>query len=446
MTTPAAPEDAVLPPGPPPLALAVGLDLVTRYRLRLTDPRDGRLGPLGGDAYLLGAASWTGRRAAFVGFYTPPDDPDAAALDLEARARAAEAWGNDRLAAQGAERCDVLLVALGRVGRPSQQGSGLGGVQVGAMAADATSAEVQALLPVPGNLPSAGEVRAHARAILQGRPVPTLAAVDLAERQTVAGGYAQPARRALTTSPVVTFALLGAFVAVWLAERSTSRIPGEFQRLFAFGALANSGPAAHDWWRYVSNAFLHDPVSPLHILFNGFALFYIGRIVEQLYGRLMLLGVFLLTAAGGGLFWVACTALGITGASPFSPGIGASGGIMGLIGLLAVLGRIQGRDVPVGVVASLRQYAITFVVLTVLIGFFVSTVNNFAHVGGFLSGAVLGLVLPPQRGVGGRELRLWERGLLGAAVLAGAVALGLAGHNVVDVINSLPEGLPSPIG
>jgi membrane associated rhomboid family serine protease len=439
MSTPAAPEEPALPPGPPPLALAVGLDLVTRYRLRLTDPRDGRLGPLGGDAYALGAAAWTGRRAAFVGFYVPGPDPEAAARDLEDRARAAEAWGNERLATQGAQRCDVLLVALGRVARPAQQGSGLGGVQVGAMSVDTTSGDVQVLLPAPGNLPSAGEVRAHARAVLQGRPVPTLAAVDLAERQTVAGGYAQPARRALTSSPVVTFTLLGLFVAIWLVERSLTRIPGENQRLFAMGALADSGPAAGDWWRYVANAFLHAPSTPLHILFNGFALVYIGRMVEQLYGRLMLLGVFLITAAGGGLFWVLCADVGVAGASAITPGVGASGGIMGLIGMLAVLGRLQGRDVPVGVVASLRQYAVTFAVLTVLVGFFAAGVNNFAHVGGFLSGALLGLVLPPQRAVGGRDLRIWEKAVLGGAIAAGAVALGLAGHNVQQVIDSIPS-------
>lgn len=437
MTTPAAPGDAEpqLPPGPPPLALAVGLDLVTRYRLRLTDPRDGRLGPLGGDAYVLGAAMWTGRRGAFVGFYQPPTDPTEAVRDLEARARAAESWGNERLATQGAERCDVLLVALGPVARPTLQGSGLGGVQVGAMCAAPSTAEVQVLLPVPPGLPNAGEVRAHARAILQGRPVPTLAAVDLAERQTVAGGYAQPARRALTSSPALTYVLLGVFVAIWLAERSVRGIPGgEIERLFAFGALSNSGPPSGDWWRYVASAFLHDPVSPLHILFNGFAMFYIGRIVEQLYGRLMLVGVFLITAAGGGLFWVLCAHIGVTGQT-LDPGVGASGGIMGLIGLLAVLGRLQGRDVPVGVVASLRQYAITFVVLTLLIGFFVTGVNNFAHVGGFVSGALVGLVLPPQAAVGGRDLRVWEQVVLVVAVLAGAVALGLAGQHLIDVVN-----------
>jgi membrane associated rhomboid family serine protease len=438
MTSPVVPGEATLPPGPPPLSLAVGLDLVTRYRLRLTDARDGRLGPLGGDAYLLGAAAWTGRRAVFVGFYQPPADSEAAARDLESRARAAEAWANERLGLQGAERCDVLLVALGPVGRPEQRGSGLGGVQVGALAVDPATAEVQTLLPVPGNLPSAGEVRAHARAVLAGKPVPTLAAVDLAERQTVAGGYAQPARRALSSQPTLTLGLLAAFVVIWLIERNLTRIPNPTGRLFALGALANSGPPAGDWWRYVSSAFLHDPSSPLHILFNGFAMFYIGRIVEQLYGRLMLIGVFLVTAVAGGLFWVACAHIGITSES-LGPGIGASGGIMGLIGLLAVLGRVEGRDVPVGVVASLRQYAITFVVLTILVGLFVPNTNNFAHIGGFLGGVLVGLVLPPQAQVGGRELRLWERVLLGAVIAAGAVALGLAGHNAIEAVNAAPQ-------
>jgi len=438
---PVVPGEATLPPGPPPLALAIAHDLVTRYRLRLTDPRDGRLGPLGGDAYLLGAAAWTGRRAAFVGFYQPPDGAEAAARDLEQRARAAEAWGNQRLGAQGAERCDVLLIALGAVPKVAMQGSGLGGVQVGAIAVDPSTAETQVALPVPPHVPSAGEVRAHARAVLQGRPVPTLAAVDLAERQMVAGGYAQPTRSAMTSSPLVTYGLIGLLAAIWLAERSVTRIPNETLRLLAFGALTDSGPPAHDWWRYLSNGFLH-ALQPLHILFNGIAMLYIGRLVEQLYGRLMLVGVFVITVACGGLFWVLCADVGVAGAS-LTPGIGASGGVMGLIGLLAVLGRTQGRDVPVGVVSSLRQYALTFVVLTVLVGLFVSNVNNYAHAGGFIGGALLGLVLPPRAGVGGREQRLWEKGLLIGAVAVAAVALGLAAHNLVDVLNGVQQ-VPLP--
>jgi membrane associated rhomboid family serine protease len=423
--------------------LAVALDLVTRYRLRLTDPRDGRLGLLGGDAYLLGAAQWTGRRAAFVGFFRAPEDPDEAARDLEQRMRAAEAWGNERLGAQGAQRCDVLLVALGRPGRPGAVGTGLGGVQVGALAVDEQAAGVVVLANVPPNLPSAGEVRAHARAVLEGRPVPTLAAVDLAERQMVAGGYAQPARRALSQQTVVTYGLIGLFVVLWLLENTLKAPLGGEPVEVAMGALVNAGPLSHDWWRYVASGFLHLPRTPIHILFNGVAMLYIGRLVEQLYGRLVLLGAFLVTVVTGGLLWVAATAVGI--ASP-GVGLGASGGIMGLIGLLLVLGRVQGREVPVGVVASIRQYAVSIVVINVIIGFALNqSINNFAHAGGFLGGVLLGLWLPPRAGVGGRELRRWEQGVLGAVIVVGVIALGVAAQHAYTVLTAaptLPQGIP----
>ncbi|HXA29898.1 MAG TPA: rhomboid family intramembrane serine protease [Candidatus Angelobacter sp.] len=447
MTSPVAPPDndePALPPGPPPVALAVALDLVTRYRLRLTDPRDGRLGLLGGDAYLLGAAQWTGRRAAFVGFYRPPSDPQAAARDLDQRLRAAEAWGNERLGAQGAERCDVLLIALGSSPQPGTLSTGLGGVQVGALAVDEQTGGVLVLAPVPRNLPSAGEVRAHARAVLQGRPVPTLAAVDLAERQIVAGGYAQPARRALSQQTVVTYGLIGLFVVLWLLENNLRAPLGGEPVEVAMGALVNSGPLSHDWWRYVASGFLHLPRTPIHILFNGVAMLYIGRLVEQLYGRLVLLGVFLITVVTGGLFWVGATALGI--ASP-GVGLGASGGIMGLIGLLLVLGRVQGRDVPVGVVASIRQYALTIVALNVVTGFVLrNSINNFAHAGGLLGGILLGLWLAPRAGVGGRELKRWEQAVLGAVIVVAVVALGAAAQHAYTVLTAapvLPQGPPT---
>ncbi|HXA30521.1 MAG TPA: rhomboid family intramembrane serine protease [Candidatus Angelobacter sp.] len=439
MTSPAATGEShepTLPPGPPPVVLAVALDLVTRYRLRLTDPRDGRLGLLGGDAYLLGAAAWTGRRAAFVGFYRVPDDPGEAVRDLEARLRAAEAWGNERLGAQGAERCDVLLIGLGRCGKVAATGAGVGGVQVGAMCVDESTGDVQVVAALPRNLPSTGEVRAHARAVLQGRPVPTLAAVDLAERQVVAAGYAQPAKRAMTDQTVVTYALIALFAAVWLLEQ-TLRVPaGRGSIDVALGAVVNSGPLAHDWWRYVSNGFLHLPNTPVHLLFNAFAMFYIGRLVEQLYGKLVLLGVFLLCVAGGSLVWVGATAVGF--ASGGEVGVGASGGIMGLIGLLAVVGRVQGRDVPVGVAASLRQYALTFVVLNIIIGFVLGGVNNWAHAGGFIAGALLGLLLPPRASVGGRSLRRWEEVALGVVIALAVVALGVAAQHAFTVLTATP--------
>jgi membrane associated rhomboid family serine protease len=424
---------------PPPLALAIGLELVTRYHLRLTDPRDARLGELGA-AYPFGAAAWTGRRAAYVGFYRPPADPAAAALDLEQRRAAALHWGEGRLAAQGAERCDILLIAFGAVPRPAAPDAGSGSVRVGAVAID-EAGTVNVLLPPARGLPGVAELRHHVRSLHQGRPAPTLAAVDLAERQRVAAGYTAPTRQAMVRRPVCTYGLIGIIVVAYIIEKAVygSYHGGARVSSIDLGAVC-SGTVTVDctvsldnWWRLVTSDFLHDPTNILHILGNSMALFLLGGLVEQLYGRLVLVGTFLLTAALGDLFWIACTAVGLT--SP-APGLGASGGILGLMGLLVMLGRVQGKEVPVGIASSIRQYAIGYSVFVVVLSLFnfVQNVNNWVHVGGFLAGVLLGLVIPPVEAVGGRHLRLVERGVLVAVIAAAAVALAIGIHHTAGIL------------
>jgi membrane associated rhomboid family serine protease len=440
--TDAAPPQTAIPSGPSPVALLIAYDLVTRYRLRLVDQRDSRLGQLGG-AYELGAASWTGERAAFVGFYDPPHDPAAAGHDLALRCEAARRWGHERLQVQGAKRCDILLVALRPVSGSLTASAPPGDpVAVGAAWVDGARGEAETLLPIPPGLPSVAELRARTRAIRDGATPPTLAAVDLAERQAVAGGYAQPVRRQLVTQPVATYGLIAAFILVFLMELGTihpqqlptcASVPCR-RGLEAFGALPASGIDASNLWRLVSSAFLHDNQDFLHVAFNSLAMLWIGRVVEQLYGRLALLTVFLVSAVIGGATWVGATAVGLPTQAPIS--VGASGGIMGLVGLLLMLGRVQGRNVPVGIAYGIRRYAITVIVLTIGFGFLFPNVNNIVHVGGLATGAALGLLVPPLRQIGGRDLSPSERAIFAACLLAGAVALILAAANLVGVLQS----------
>jgi hypothetical protein len=63
-------------------------------------------------------------------------------------------------------------------------------------------------------------------------------------------------------------------------------------------------------------------------------------------------------------------------------------------------------------------------------------VNNYAHVGGFVGGMALALVLPPQAAIGGRDLRIVERAALALVIAASAVALIFAGLHVQSVIGS----------
>lgn len=433
---PPPPPPQGLPPQPPALARAIALDLVTRLRLRLTDPRDSRLGPMGAGMYEMGAASWTGRRATFVGFYTPPADPTMAGPDLAARCAAAARWGAERLSIQGAERCDILLIALGHIPGTLSAPPPHPAVQVGAIAVDPYSAEVNSVLAPPAGLLSAREVRNIAQALRAGKEAPTLAAVDLAERQTVAGGYAQPARTQLASRPVATYGLIGSFVAVFILEKALLRDPNG---LFFLGALDNLQP---DWWRFVSYAFLHDPgggsfgVSglPTHVLFNSIAMFIVGRLVEQLYGWRVLLATFLLTAVAGGLASIAVADLG----NGDTLTVGASGGIMGLLGLLFVLGRVQGREVPVGIAHAMRQYAITYGAMVVIFGFLITNTNNVAHIGGFIAGGLVGLALPPLARLGGRELQQWEQVAIYAVFALATIALVFCAVDVIGQLGSNP--------
>jgi hypothetical protein len=63
-------------------------------------------------------------------------------------------------------------------------------------------------------------------------------------------------------------------------------------------------------------------------------------------------------------------------------------------------------------------------------------VNNYAHVGGFVGGMALALVLPPRAAIGGRDLRLVETAALALVIAAAAVALIFAGLHVQSVIGS----------
>jgi len=430
-----------VPAEPPTLARSIAMELVARYRLRPVDQRDSRLGPMAGQ-YELAMAAWTGSRGVLVGFYRPTADPLGASGDLATRCRDALAWGAERLTTQRAQTCDVLIVVLGKVGRVTMTPPPKGPVSIGVVAIDPDSGEAETLLPVPSGLPSLGAMRSHLRAIRSGHEAPTLAAIDLAGRQMVESGYQKPAVRPLTKTPVVTYSLIGIFIAVYLLEKALIT-PSSSIGLIDLGALVNAGgthliglhdPSIGAWWRYVSSAFLHSDQSYLHIGFNSFALWNIGRFAEIWYGRLVFLGTFLLTAVAGGITWVVLTsgdtALGIT--------VGASGGITGLMGLLILVGRFQGRQFPNATAAGIRQWIGINAALILFMGIsgLGGLVNNYAHVGGFVAGMALALVLPPRAAIGGRDLRMVETAALALVIAAAAVALIFAGLHVQSEIGS----------
>lgn len=58
------------------------------------------------------------------------------------------------------------------------------------------------------------------------------------------------------------------------------------------------------WWRVLSYAFVHDSTTAFHLLFNMLGLYFLGRAVEDKYGKWEFLRIYLITAAVCGSLWL----------------------------------------------------------------------------------------------------------------------------------------------
>jgi hypothetical protein len=140
-----------------------------------------------------------------------------------------------------------------------------------------------------------------------------------------------------------------------------------------------------EYWRLVTVVLVHGGV--LHLAFNMYALFIIGPIVEQLYGRARFLWIYLLCAAAG-------SAASYTFSDSFAS-VGASGAIFGLFGMLLVADRVH-KPALTRNARNLTAQIGVLIGINLLIGFTVPGIDNAAHIGGLLAGAWLGYVLVPR--------------------------------------------------
>ncbi len=136
-----------------------------------------------------------------------------------------------------------------------------------------------------------------------------------------------------------------------------------------------------EWWRLITPIFLHGGI--IHFLFNSYLLVRLGPLVEELFGTTR--------------YWVIYLSCGIAGSMTsqlprFVNTVGASGAIMGLIGLLLVYGYRRGGGVLGQSMKSLvMRLAMYTIVLSLLFNF---NIDHLNHLGGFLCGAGLALIMP----------------------------------------------------
>jgi len=180
---------------------------------------------------------------------------------------------------------------------------------------------------------------------------------------------------------------------------------------------ANFGPATQDgqWWRLLSAMFIH--FGAVHLVLNMWALWDVGRLLERLLGPLRVVGLYLGAGAAGNLL-----SLVVQGNQAVSGG--ASGAIFGLYGALLVGLWRERAQVEQGEFRWLFGGAFAFTVLMLGLGFVVPGIDNAAHGGGLLAGALLGRVLAKPWAVGNPPSVL--AGWRGRWLAAGLLVLGVA--------------------
>lgn len=144
---------------------------------------------------------------------------------------------------------------------------------------------------------------------------------------------------------------------------------------------------AGDWWRLVTANFLHGSV--LHLAVNAYALAMIGPTVEQLYGRVRLLVIFV----AGGVAGFAASTVFVRQVS-----LGASAGLFAMLGVLLGFGLRARQVLPPAARRGLIREILTVAAINLAFGLMVPYVDNAAHVGGFLGGLAISVVLRPRWG------------------------------------------------
>ena len=218
--------------------------------------------------------------------------------------------------------------------------------------------------------------------------------------------------RRMRRFPPLTVAILAVLLLILIFEIRVGALESR-EAIVAMGALARERVAAGDYWRLLTAPWLHGSVD--HLLGNGIALYILGMVCESAFGRAQLLVLYVLSGLAGSLLSVVM--------SP-GPSVGASGAIFGLQGAAIVLFRMHRdrllvRDRRVGLVL------IIWALYTIVGGFMEPLIDNGAHIGGAVGGALIARYLhpvvlsplPPERSAAIRRWLLFVIALLGAALI-----------------------------
>lgn len=169
---------------------------------------------------------------------------------------------------------------------------------------------------------------------------------------------------------------------------------------FAYGVLNSSDVLHGEWWRLFSYQFLHANTS--HLLMNIFGLIWLGKYVENIFGTKRFLVIYL---GSGFLSGVAQMLI-----SPDQLAVGASGAVMGVFGASAAATIRLKNILPDKIRKAELTWMLALAFLQIAFDQIVNIASSanhgavgavriasFAHIGGIISGFILGFMLPLRK-------------------------------------------------
>lgn len=151
------------------------------------------------------------------------------------------------------------------------------------------------------------------------------------------------------------------------------------ETLIKYGAKYNPAIILDgEWWRIVSSMFLH--IGILHLFMNLVAVYYLGTLVERIFGSFRFFVIYMLAGVGGGLASFAFS---------MNVSAGASGALFGLFGALIFFGLIYKRLFFKTIGVNL----LILIVVNLVFGFIAPQIDNAAHLGGLITGFIAAAIV-----------------------------------------------------
>ena len=178
--------------------------------------------------------------------------------------------------------------------------------------------------------------------------------------------------------PIVTYIIMAIciilFILMELSGGSTNS-----QTLLKYGANLDVLVKNGEYYRLFTCIFLH--IGIMHLLCNMYSLYIIGREVENLFGKIKYIIIFILSGIFGSIMSLAFTHNTISA--------GASGAIFGLLGALLYFGMHYRTYLG----EAIKRSIIPIIVVNLIIGFFAKGIDLAAHIGGLVGGILLAMMV-----------------------------------------------------